>query len=345
VQGRVRQRSRERRARSHRRAALAFGGHHLHVLGARLFDVGAEPAGRRDRRPHDALGHLVDGDGGGERTGDVAQRALLQRAVAKLAGLPARLDAEHGHGHGRGQGHHGQEQADQGLPSRLGLREARRRFLPSPEAAVQSGRQLEDGVHAALLVGEIGQGIRASDLALHDLADGLPPAPERGSQLGGQGREVGAGQLAGDGVERAVGVFRGAPVLVREAGVAGERPGAKGQDFPRESQPERMQLVAHRGHPLRHVALQAGRPSRHRPGQDGQAEQGKDDQAERNPGVPLRPRAVAQAARGLRRVREWAGGQPTRTVSIETDPPSIPSTGKLTGSSSRRRPSTYSSGR
>ena len=89
VQGRVRERPRERRARSHRGATPPFGGHHLHLLDARFLDVGAEPARRLHRRLHDALGHLAHGDGGGERTGDVAQRALLLRAVAKLAGLPA----------------------------------------------------------------------------------------------------------------------------------------------------------------------------------------------------------------------------------------------------------------
>jgi len=37
------------------------------------------------------------------------------------------------------------------------------------------------------------------------------------------------------------------------------------------------------------------------PGRMARASRGDDDQAERNPGLPLRPRAVAQAARGLRR--------------------------------------------
>ena len=38
-------------------------------------------------------------------------------------------------------------------------------------------------------------------------------------------------------------------------------------------------------------------------------------------------------------------GQPNRTASIETEPPSIPSTGKLTGSPGKLAPRTYSSGR
>ena len=167
-------------------------------------------------------------------------------------------------------------------------------------------------------------------MAPHHLAHRAPPARERGSQLGRDGSKVGAGQAAGGGIEGAIGVFGGPAVLVREGGVAGEGPGAESQDFTGEGQAEGVQLVAHRRHALCHLLLQAGHAPGHGVGEDGQGEEGHHHQPQRNPRLPGGARSIALAARR----------QPTCTVSIETDPPSIPSTGKRTGSPSRRAPRT-----
>ena len=86
----------------------------------------------------------------------------------------------------------------------------RRWVAPSQPLSRRSSRfdRLQHRIHTPLLVGQLGQRILASGLALHVVPHHLPPSVERGAQLGHHRGEVGAGQVARGRFQRPVRLAR-----------------------------------------------------------------------------------------------------------------------------------------